>query len=126
MNDGMYVKPHTINHIEYVDGRDDYVADTKGKQVLSPETAWMTAYLERYNMEGSFSSLMWYVMDSVVIMPENMHHLPLQKISSIMWNSQTQNFLFQFLKKLLIKPTDLFMKRAKTQCTVAWRPHLWQ
>ena len=60
MNDGMYVKPHTINHIEYVDGRDDYVADTTGKRALSKETAWMTAYLERYNMDGPYSSLMWY------------------------------------------------------------------
>lgn len=60
MNGGKYIKPHTVNYIEYVDGRDNYVADTKGSQVLSPETAWMTAYLERYNMEGSFSSLMWY------------------------------------------------------------------
>ena len=60
MNGGRYIKPHTINYIEYVDGRDNYVADVKGKQALSPETAWMTAYLERYNMEGGFSSLMWY------------------------------------------------------------------
>lgn len=60
MNGGKYIKPHTINYIQYVDGRDDYVADTVGKQALSPETAWMTAYLERYNMEGSYSSLMWY------------------------------------------------------------------
>ena len=60
MNGGMYIKPHTINYIEYVDGRENYVADTVGTRALSPETAWMTAYLERYNMEGSFSSLMWY------------------------------------------------------------------
>ena len=59
MNGGKYIKPHTINYIEYVDGRDTFVADTVGKQVLSPETAWMTAYLERYNLEGSFYSLMW-------------------------------------------------------------------
>lgn len=60
MNGGRYIKPHTINRIEYDDGREDYVADTVGTNVISPETAWMTAYLERYNMEGSFSSLMWY------------------------------------------------------------------
>lgn len=60
MNGGMYIKPHTINYIEYVDGRDNYVADTVGTRALSEETAWMTAYLERYNMEGGFSSLMWY------------------------------------------------------------------
>ena len=60
MNKGMYIKPHTINYIEYVDGRDNYVADTVGTRALSEETAWMTAYLERFNMEGGFSSLMWY------------------------------------------------------------------
>ena len=60
MNGGKYIKPHTINRIVYDDGREDYVADTVGTCALSPETAWMTAYLERYNMEGSFSSLMWY------------------------------------------------------------------
>ena len=60
MNGGKYIKPHTINRIVYDDGREDYVADTVGTRALSPETAWMTAYLERYNMEGSFSSLMWY------------------------------------------------------------------
>ena len=60
MNGGKYIKPHTINHIDYVDGRDGYIADTIGIQALSKETAWMTAYLERYNMEGGFSSLMWY------------------------------------------------------------------
>ena len=60
MNRGMYIKPHTINRIKYVDDRNDYVADTVGTRVLSEETAWMTAYLERYNMEGSYSSLMWY------------------------------------------------------------------
>ena len=60
INNGKYVKPHTINYIKYVDGRDDYVADTAGVQALSPEAAWMTAYLEYYNMYGDFSSLMWY------------------------------------------------------------------
>ena len=60
MNDGMYIKPHTIEHIEYVDGRDDFVADTVGTRALSSEAAWLTKYLEYYNMQGSFSSLMWY------------------------------------------------------------------
>ena len=60
MNGGMYIKPHTINRIEYVDGRDDYIADTVGTRALSEETAWMTAYLEEYNMSGGYSSLMWY------------------------------------------------------------------
>ena len=62
MNKGKYIKPHTINYIEYVDGRDNYVADTVGTQVLSEATAWMTAYLENYNMEGPYSSLMQYCL----------------------------------------------------------------
>ena len=60
MNGGRYIKPHTINYIEYVDERENYVADIEGTSVISPETAWMTAYLERYNMDGPYSSLMWY------------------------------------------------------------------
>lgn len=60
MNGGRYIKPHTINYIVYNDGRDNFVADKQGVQRLSKETAWMMAYLEEYNMSGSFSSLMWY------------------------------------------------------------------
>lgn len=60
INGGRYIKPHTVNRIVYNDGREDFIADTKGVQRLSPETAWMVAYLEEYNMTGSYSSLMWY------------------------------------------------------------------
>ena len=60
INGGRYIKPHTVNYIVYNDGRENFVADTKGQQRLSPETAWMVAYLEEYNMSGSYSSLMWY------------------------------------------------------------------
>lgn len=60
INGGRYIKPHTINYITYTDGRDNFVADTKGTQAISDATAWMVAYLEKYNMEGPYSSLMWY------------------------------------------------------------------
>ncbi|MBR5755003.1 MAG: transglycosylase domain-containing protein [Erysipelotrichaceae bacterium] len=60
INGGHYIKPHTVNYIVYNDGRENFVADTKGEQLLSPETAWMVAYLEQYNMTGQYSSLMWY------------------------------------------------------------------
>lgn len=60
INGGRYIKPHTVNYIVYNDGRENFVADTQGTQRLSPETAWMVAYLEEYNMSGSYSSLMWY------------------------------------------------------------------
>ncbi len=60
INGGYYIKPHTINYIKYVDGREDYVADTTGESKLSKETAWMMSYLEEYNMSGPYSSLMWY------------------------------------------------------------------
>ena len=60
INGGRYIRPHTVKYIKYTDGRDDFVADTTGKQMISKETAWMVAYLEDYNMTGSFSSLMWY------------------------------------------------------------------
>ncbi|MDO4198781.1 MAG: transglycosylase domain-containing protein [Erysipelotrichaceae bacterium] len=60
MNGGRYIAPHTIDHIEYVKDREDYVADTTGTQIISDATAFMVAYLEYYNMYGNYSSLMWY------------------------------------------------------------------
>ncbi len=60
INGGRYIKPHTINYIKYSDGRPDFIADTKGKQVISDATAWMMAYLEKYNMSGDYNSLMLY------------------------------------------------------------------
>ena len=60
INGGRYIRPHTVNYIEYNDGRENFVADTQGKQMISDATAWMVAYLEEYNMSGNFSSLMWY------------------------------------------------------------------
>ena len=60
INGGRYIKPHTVNYIVYNDHRDNFVADTKGKNLLSDATAWMVAYLEEYNMSGQYSSLMWY------------------------------------------------------------------
>ena len=60
INGGRYIQPHTIDYIIYNDGRDDFIADTKGRQAISDATAWMVAYLEEYNMSGSYSSLMWY------------------------------------------------------------------
>ena len=61
INGGRYIMPHTVNYITYNDGREDFIADTVGEQRISEATAWMVAYLEEYNMTGSFSSLMWYV-----------------------------------------------------------------
>lgn len=60
INGGRYIAPHTIDYIVYNDGRPNFIADTQGKQRISDATAWMVAYLEEYNMSGSYSSLMWY------------------------------------------------------------------
>lgn len=60
MNGGRYIAPHCVNYIVYNDGRENFVADTIGEQRISDATAWMVAYLEEYNMSGSYSSLMWY------------------------------------------------------------------
>ena len=61
INGGRYIHPHCVNYIDYTDGRDRWYADTKGTQAISDATAWMTAYLEEYNMSGAYSSLMLYV-----------------------------------------------------------------
>ncbi|MBR0420695.1 MAG: transglycosylase domain-containing protein [Erysipelotrichaceae bacterium] len=61
MNGGKYIRPHCVNYIVYNGkNRENFVADTVGKQIISDATAWMVAYLEEYNMTGNFSSLMWY------------------------------------------------------------------
>jgi len=56
MNEGYYVEPHTVNYIVFNDGRENYVADTIGHQALSAETAYMTAYLEYYVINGIYGS----------------------------------------------------------------------
>jgi len=52
MNKGYYIEPHTIKYIEFNDGT-TYVSDTEGTQLLSEGAAYLTAYLERYNVASS-------------------------------------------------------------------------
>ena len=56
INKGVYVAPHCVEHIEYIDGREDYVADTKGFQAISEEAAYLTAYCESKVISGQYSS----------------------------------------------------------------------
>lgn len=59
MNDGYYVKPHTVNRIEYrgkYNELEDYVADTVGNPALSSAAAYMTATLERFNVTSGYIS----------------------------------------------------------------------
>lgn len=58
MNEGYYIEPHTVNYIEYYDGRENYVADTTGNQVLSAGAAYLSAYLEEYNVSGPYFNYM--------------------------------------------------------------------
>ena len=58
MNEGYYIKPHTVDYIKYYDGRDNFVADTKGNQVLSKGAAYLAAYLEEYNVSGPYFNYM--------------------------------------------------------------------
>ena len=53
MNDGYYIKPHTIKKIVFHDGS-EYVSDTKGNQVISSAAAYMVAKCEEYNVSGPF------------------------------------------------------------------------
>ncbi len=57
INDGMYVKGHTIDHIDYDDGT-TYVADTVGTRVVSSAAAYLTAYCEAYNVSGPYFNYM--------------------------------------------------------------------
>lgn len=59
MNGGHYIKPHTIKKIVYRDGSlEDYVAPTEGTQVLSPQAAYLTAYLMHNNIWGPYYNYM--------------------------------------------------------------------
>ena len=53
MNDGYYVKPHTIKKIVFQDDS-EYVSDTKGTQVISSAAAYMTATCLEYNVSGPY------------------------------------------------------------------------
>lgn len=60
MNQGKYVEPHTVKKIVFADERkEDYVADTEGKQVVSPGAAFMTATLCYGNVYGPYDNLMY-------------------------------------------------------------------
>ena len=53
MNDGYYIKPHTIQKIVFQDDS-EYVSDTKGTQVISSAAAYMTATCLEYNVSGPY------------------------------------------------------------------------
>ena len=53
MNNGYYVKPHTIKKIVFSDDS-EYIADTTGTQVISSAAAYMIATCEEYNVSGPF------------------------------------------------------------------------
>lgn len=52
LNNGKYIKPHTIAKIEFKNGDKDYIADEQGKQVISPAAAYITAQLEKEVVYG--------------------------------------------------------------------------
>ena len=57
MNNGVYIKPHTVKNIEYrgkYNTIEDYHADTTGVQALSADAAYMTATLENYNVTSGW------------------------------------------------------------------------
>ena len=53
MNEGYYIKPHTIQKIVFQDDS-EYVSDTKGTQVISSAAAYMTATCLEYNVSGPY------------------------------------------------------------------------
>lgn len=52
-NGGHYIEPHTISRIVLADGT-EYVADTKGEQVVSEDAAYLAAQLEYEVVYGGF------------------------------------------------------------------------
>lgn len=52
LNNGKYIKPHTIQKIEFQSSEEVFVSDETGKQVISPAAAYITAQLEKEVVYG--------------------------------------------------------------------------
>ena len=57
MNEGRYIKPHTIKNIIMADG-ETFTSDTKGEQVVSPGAAFMVSTLLYNNVYGEWFNYM--------------------------------------------------------------------
>ena len=53
INHGKYNKPHVITKIEYLNGKEPYVYKTETIQALSPEAAYLTTELLKFNVSGN-------------------------------------------------------------------------
>ena len=62
MSYGVYTKPWTIEHIEYIDNSADPIyAEPVRRQALSPGAAWLTSYLEMVSVNGNGNADDWAV-----------------------------------------------------------------
>lgn len=58
INEGLYVKPHTISKIEFLDGTDPIEPSYSPTQVLSKESAYLVTQLMYNNVYGPYSNYM--------------------------------------------------------------------
>lgn len=58
MNGGQYIEPHTVARIEFKNGTPTYTANYIGKQVLSPQAAYLTSELMYDAVNGPYYNYM--------------------------------------------------------------------
>lgn len=58
INEGLYIKPHTITKIEFSDGSEPYVATFSEKSVLSKEAAYISTAMMEQDVSGPYRNFM--------------------------------------------------------------------
>jgi penicillin-binding protein 1A len=59
MNYGVYIEPHTVRRIEFVDGSTPMEFDHQGIQALSPAAAYLGAYMLKDNVDTQWGNYMY-------------------------------------------------------------------
>jgi penicillin-binding protein 1A len=58
LNEGLYISPHTVRRIEFLDGRESIEPVFEADQVLSIEAAYLTANMMEQNVTGPYRNFM--------------------------------------------------------------------
>ena len=91
INHGKYNKPYTISKIEFSNGKDPYVHDNNTIQAISPEAAYLTTELLKFNVSGNvmredgshYANLMELFQDSYQVYA---------KTGTTNWDSSGRNY----------------------------------
>lgn len=58
INHGVYIEPHTVTKIEFLDGQEDIIVSKEEKQVLSEEAAYLTSWMMEKCVSGPYVNYM--------------------------------------------------------------------